>query len=160
MTAGVRTEVVGASIRRSDRPSAADFWTIFTALDKATAPIAGPVQLRPFALLLLNEAGAVIGGLWGHTAYSWLVIEMLIVPEPLRNRGLGSALVHHAEAIAFERGCVGMQVASFDFQAPAFYQRLGFTVFGVQEDYPPGHRHLYLSKRLSPSNPAEPSVKP
>ena len=133
---------------QSDSPSAADFCALFAALDEATAPIAGRSQLRPFALLLHDNAGTVIGGLWGHTAYSWLAIEMLIVPEPLRYRGIGSGLVHVAEAIARDRGCVGMQVTTFEFQAPRFYQGLGFHVFGIQEDHPPGHTHLYLSKRL------------
>lgn len=140
-------------IIRSDTPSASDFRAIFSALDAATAPVAGAIQLCPFALLLPDDSGAVIGGLWGHTAYSWLAIDMLVVPEPLRRQGIGSELVRAAEVIARERGCVGMQVASFDFQAPQFYQRLGFRVFGVQQNHPPGHRHVYLSKRLD-SGPA------
>ena len=71
---------------------------------------------------------------------------MLFVPASLRGRGLGSALVRTAEAEARTIGCVGMQVDTFSFQAQPFYERLGFTVFGVQENFPPGYRCVYLRK--------------
>ena len=67
-------------------------------------------------------------------------------PASLRGRGLGSALVRTAEAEARTIGCVGMQVDTFSFQAQPFYERLGFTVFGVQENFPPGYRCVYLRK--------------
>ncbi|HEX4173178.1 MAG TPA: GNAT family N-acetyltransferase [Acetobacteraceae bacterium] len=135
----------------SDAPSMADFWTIFQALDDATALVVGPAQIQPLAVLLHDCKGVVIGGLWGRTIYSWLMIEMLVVPPALRKQGVGSALMRRAERVACERGCIGMQVSTFDFQAKDFYEHLGFTVFGAQEDIPPGHTLLYLSKRLDPA---------
>ena len=87
-------------------------------------------------------------GTLGHTGYSWLSLDLLFVPVPLRGRGIGAALVSRAEDIARDRGCVGAHVAAFDFQAPQFYQRLGYTIFAVHEDLPPQHNHLHLSKRL------------
>ena len=135
----------------SETPSAADFAAIFRALDDETALVAGHAQIQPIAVLLHDCKGMVIGGLWGRTAYSWLTIEMLVVPPALRGQGHGSALMRRAERAARERGCIGIQVTTFDFQAQAFYRRLGFSVFGVQEDIPPGHKLLYLSKRLAPA---------
>jgi ribosomal protein S18 acetylase RimI-like enzyme len=136
-------------IKCSNAPTTEDFWAIFKALDAETAPIAGHAQIQPLAVLLHDCEGAVVGGLWGRTVYSWLTIEMLVVPPPLRGQGIGSALMCTAERIARARGCIGVQVATFDFQAPGFYQRLGFTVFGVQENIPPGHSQLYMSKCLN-----------
>ena len=127
-------------------PSLDDFATIFRALDAFNAPEVGHALFLPLAVLLHDDAGAVIGGLWGVTVYSWLAINMLFVPAPLRRRGLGSALVRAAEAEARGRQCVGMQVDTFGFQAQPFYERLGFTVFGVQSNFPPGHRCVYLRK--------------
>ena len=46
------------------------------------------------------------------------------------------------------RGCAGMQVDTFDFQAQPFYERMGFIVFGVQPNFPPGHRCVYLRKQF------------
>jgi hypothetical protein len=33
------------------------------------------------------------------------------------------------------------------WQALAFYERQGYTVFGVLDDFPPGHRKYFLAKR-------------
>jgi ribosomal protein S18 acetylase RimI-like enzyme len=37
---------------------------------------------------------------------------------------------------------------TFDCQAPGFYEKLGFKVFGKLEDYPPGHQRFYLMKLI------------
>jgi ribosomal protein S18 acetylase RimI-like enzyme len=79
---------------------------------------------------------------------------MLFVPAALRGRGIGSALVCAAERAARARGCIGMQVNRFDFQAGSLYERLGFKVFGVQQDLPPGRRCFFLSKRIDPAQAA------
>jgi len=36
------------------------------------------------------------------------------------------------------------------FQAPGFYAKLGYTVFGELADVPRGHRRLWFCKRLPP----------
>jgi len=53
-----------------------------------------------------------------------------------------------AEQEADRRGCIGVWVDTHSFQAPGFYERLGYSPFGVIEDYPPGHSRLFLQKRL------------
>lgn len=99
-----------------------------------------------------DDLGAVAGGLWGCTVFEWLHVQMLFVPEKLRRLGVGSALMAAAEAAARERGCRGAYVDTFSFQAAPFYRKLGFTLFGVLEDYPPGHQQLYFRKFLDPAN--------
>jgi GNAT superfamily N-acetyltransferase len=95
-----------------------------------------------------DGAGAVVGGLWACTVFAWLHVQMLFVPENLRDMGVGSALMATAEAAARERGCVGAYVDTFSFQAAPFYSKLGFTPFGVLDDFPPGHRRLFFRKRF------------
>lgn len=90
---GPGTAPVGGSISTTDTPSPEDFATIFRGLDEATAEVVGSAHLLPLAVLLRDDAGMAVGGLWGRTVYSWLMIEMLFVPESLRGRGLGSAVV-------------------------------------------------------------------
>ncbi len=41
-----------------------------------------------------------------------------------------------------------MTLDSYNFQAPRFYQKLGYEVFAVLEDHPQHHRNYYLRKRL------------
>ena len=89
-----------------------------------------------------------IGGLWGVSYWRWLFVDLLFVPAAHRGQGLGTALLNEAEAKARERGCIGVWLLSFSFQAPQFYQRLGYRPFGTIGDYPPGHNCTYLFKRF------------
>jgi GNAT superfamily N-acetyltransferase len=148
ITPGRAAFPVSGSISVTDAPSPEDFVTIFRGLDAATAEVVGHAELLPLAVLLRDDTGVAVGGLWGRTVYAWLMIEMLFVPVSLRGRGLGSALVRAAEDAARARGCIGVRVETFEFQAPAFYQRLGFMLAAVQVDLPPGHRCYSLCKRL------------
>jgi len=109
-----------------------------------------PDPVSPLALLLREPgSAAIIGGLWGVSYWRWLFVDQLFVPEGNRGQGLGSALLKQAEDKARERGCIGVWLLSFSFQAPHFYRRHGYEAFGSIEDYPPGHRCTYFIKRLS-----------
>jgi GNAT superfamily N-acetyltransferase len=103
---------------------------------------------RLLVIPIRGDAGVVRGGLWGSTMFEWLHVQMLVVPEPLRGKGVGSTLMALAEMEARARGCRGMHVDTFSFQAAPFYQKLGFTLFGELEDYPPGHKQLYFRKHF------------
>src|ERR1700733_13030693 len=43
--------------------------------------------------------------------------------------------------------CHSAWVDTFSFQAPGFYPKLGYEVFG-ELDYPPGHRRIFFRKHL------------
>lgn len=104
----------------------------------------------PLALLPRAPGGdAIIGGLWGVSHWRWLFLDLLFVPEAYRGRGLGTELLKRAEVQAMERGCVGVWLLSFSFQAPRFYLRHGYEGFGGIEGYPPGHGCAYCLKRFS-----------
>ncbi len=105
--------------------------------------------ISPFALLL-REPGTdtITGGLWGVSYWRWLFVDLLFIPDMHRGQGLGSSLLKQAEAKALERGCIGVWLLSFSFQAPNFYRRHGYTEFGKIDDYPPGHSCSYFVKRL------------
>ena len=108
-----------------------------------------PNDFRPLAVLLSDpETGETLGGLWGWTSFAFLHIDLLIVPQSLRGSGLGRTMMLQAEAEAIERGCHGAWLDTFSFQARGFYERLGYTVFGSIEGYPPGHSRFFLKKSL------------
>jgi GNAT superfamily N-acetyltransferase len=109
----------------------------------------GPANLQTFAVFLREkDSEKIIGGLWGRSAYAWFVVELLFVPEPLRGKGLGSLLMEKAEHAAIERGCVGIWLDSFSFQAPKFYERLGYAVFGTLQNSPRGCQRIFFQKIL------------
>src|SRR5215471_4012168 len=82
---------------------------------------------RPLVLTVHDEKDAIIGGLWGRTAFSWLFVELLFVPEALRRRGIGKELMSRAESEAIVRGCHGAWLDTYEFQARGFYERLGYV---------------------------------
>jgi len=91
----------------------------------------------------------VVAGLVGETYCGWLFIRYLWVSEDLRGWGVGRELMARAEARARDRGCHAAWLDTFSFQAPGFYQKLGYEEFG-RLDYPPDHQRHFLSKRLTP----------
>lgn len=108
--------------------------------------VAAP-EVRPLWVLMReDEGGPVIGGLMGATAWSHLRIEALFVPEHLRGGGAGARIMEMAEAEAVRRGCIGAWLDTYSFQARGFYGRLGYSVLGEIEDYPPGHTRYFMKK--------------
>jgi GNAT superfamily N-acetyltransferase len=100
--------------------------------------------------LTLSPSGSleIIGGLWGDTGWDYLHIEFLFVPEAIRSSGVGRELMRQAEDEAIRRGCHRVWLDTFSFQARGFYERLGYTVFGTLDDFPPGHSRFFLNKTL------------
>ena len=105
----------------------------------------------PLVITLQDRQGVTAGGLEGGTSWNWLHVDALWLREDLRGLGYGSQLMLAAEAEAVRRGCNHAMVDTFDFQAPEFYQKLGYAVWGILEDYPGGHRRIYYQKDLTPS---------
>jgi GNAT superfamily N-acetyltransferase len=141
--------VIEAGIRVTDSPESGTFEAIYAALDASVAPLIGPSDGRPLAIPIRADDGRVLGGLWAYTLYRWLHVHLLFIPEPLRRRKAGTALMVLAETEARRRGCIGALVDTFSFQAAPFYAALGYAPFAVLPDFPPGHQRLYLCKRFA-----------
>ena len=105
-------------------------------------------DFRPLTLLVRDDQGGIIAGLYGFTWAGWLEIKFVWVREDLRSQGRGRQLVEAAEAEARARGCQHVWLDSYTFQAPGFYQRLGYEVFGVLHGYPAQHDRVFLTKTL------------
>ncbi len=98
--------------------------------------------------LVARREGRIIAGLVGDTAWGWLYISLFWVEAGIRSQGLGSSILRRAEEIAVSRGCRNANLETHDFQALEFYQKRGYVVFGMLEDFPEGHTKYYLRKRL------------
>lgn len=129
-------------------PTDADREAVLAPLRAFNISQAGDPRIRPVAVLLKDDSGATVGGLWGRIGYDWLFVELLAVPEEARGGGHGRALMSEAERIARKAGCVGIWLDTYEFQARGFYEKLGFTLFGTIEDYPVGHSRFFLQKRF------------
>jgi|SRR5437667_4585050 len=111
---------------------------------------AGPRNVLKFVLALRDDNGELVGGLVGETLWNTLYIGVLWVHAQERGSGYGTALMERAEQVARERGCDIVFLNTMTFQAPGFYAKLGYTVFGELADVPRGHRRLWFCKRLPP----------
>lgn len=111
---------------------------------------AGVDPWRQLVITLKDDAGGILGGLWGSTGYCWLFVELLVVPGAYRGRGVGTQLMAMAEAEALARGCHSAWLDTFEFQARGFYERLGYSCFGELANYPPGHARFFMQKFLTP----------
>ena len=108
-----------------------------------------PEDCRPLVIILSDpDSGGILGGLWGETNFAHLHIDLLFVPETLRGSGLGRQMLLQAEQEAKARGCLGVWLDTYSFQARGFYERLGYAVFGTLDDYPPGQSRIFLKKAL------------
>ena len=136
------------SIEQSHNPTQEDREAILAPLRAYNVAQAGDGKAQPLALLVRNDQGEILGGLYGRFFYQWLFIELLSVPEQGRGQGIGSRLMQMAEDLAREKECVGIWLDTFDFQAPEFYKKLGFSELGQIVDYPPGHKRFFFQKRL------------
>ena len=114
----------------------------------------GHTDGRLLAALLHDAEGALTGGIYGNTWSGWLDIRVLWIREDQRGRGLGGQLLAAAEAEAIARGCHTAILETHSFQAPAFYQHRGFTMYATLEGYPSGHSKHFLKKALLAIVPA------
>lgn len=132
----------------TDAPASADRDAILGGLSDYNREETGGADALPLAVLIKAGSGATTGGLLGRTWLGWLYVELLYVPDGLRGTGVGRDLMLRAEAEARVRGCIGIWLNTFSFQARGFYEKLGFTLIGQIDDYPVGHQRFFLQKRL------------
>lgn len=130
-----------------ESPSPDDVRIIDEGLDEYNLSFVPPHDYRPLAVFLRNAEGEVVGGAYGGTYWGWLYVKYLWIAEEYRARGYGRQLMEAAHAEAARRGCQRCHLDTLDFQALRFYQQLGYQIFGILEDCPPGHQRFFLHKR-------------
>lgn len=102
----------------------------------------------PIGIYLEDDEGRKLAGLTGETFGNWLCIKYLYVSEGLRGQGIGSKILTEAENEARKRGCKYAFVDTFSFQAPGFYQIMGYKEVFALKDYPYTGARYYYTKEL------------
>lgn len=95
-----------------------------------------------------KQSGQVIGGMLGRSSLGLLFIELVYLPEQLRNSGLGSKILKLFEQEGRNRGCSSGVLYTISFQAPSFYEKHGWERFGEIPCSPPGTSRIFLTKTL------------
>ncbi|WP_417094782.1 GNAT family N-acetyltransferase [Intestinimonas timonensis] len=76
-------------------------------------------------------------------------VDVLWVDEGHRGQGLGSALLAHVEAQARAQGARRLELNTLGFQAPGFYEKLGYRRFGAIEPAVGDYGHYFYVKDLT-----------
>jgi GNAT superfamily N-acetyltransferase len=138
----------GLRLEIDDNPTDADVTVLPEALEAFNeSRWPGHQPWQPLAVFA-RDRDSIVAGLAGETYAGWLFIRYLWVSEALRGHGVGRKLMGDVEERALERGCHSAWVDTFSFQAPGFYRKLGYEVFG-EVDWSPDHKRFFLRKRLT-----------
>ena len=112
---------------------------------------AGPFRYSRVVLTVRSPRGSVLGGLILQSYWKESYVELLWLSERARRLGFGRRLIAEAERRARRRGSRLLHLNTYSFQAPGFYEKLGFTRFGRMAGSPRGgSRHFYV-KQLTPT---------
>lgn len=101
------------------------------------------------AIFIRDDQQTIRAGIEGWTWCGSCYIRTVWVHQDWRGQGVGTKLLQAVEQEAIKRGCQQIVLESFSFQAPGFYQQLGFEVFAILDEHPRGHQHHYLRKPLT-----------
>ena len=134
------------TINIQDDPPVEEVDLLRAALRAYNQSAAGQNTYTSLYLKATSSDGEFIGGIYGKIAWQWLYIDLLWVHPHYRGRGLGSQLISSIEKAANEQGIFRYHLSTASFQAPDFYQKLGYEICGTIEDLPPGHTNYFLKK--------------
>ncbi len=107
-----------------------------------------PGDFRPLAIRLERD-GVLLGGLMGRTGRGWLSIDLLALPMAEHGGGLGRRLMAMAEAEALRRSCRNALLYTIQFQAPGFYEKLGYREFARLPHDDPSLTRIWFRKALA-----------
>ena len=141
---------MGSGVRLSSEPDAQaqQVALITDAIDRWNMDVTGDHAYRPVTIFLRDAADSICGGVTGGVWGGWLHVVGLWVDEAFRGRGLGRELLLAAEAEGRAAGARHAFLETHSFQAPGFYERLGYVAIAELEDYPPGASQLIMRKEL------------
>jgi GNAT superfamily N-acetyltransferase len=131
-----------------DKPNPADVRALEDGLYRYNVEQTGRDDGRWLGIFVRDADGRITAGLSGWTWAGWLKVSILWVDRDLRRRGIGSDLLKAAETEAAARGCTRATLDTYSFQAPDFYQRLGYRIVAAVDDLPAGYQHYTLVKEL------------
>jgi ribosomal protein S18 acetylase RimI-like enzyme len=139
---------VAKVVRETARAGAVEK-TVLRGLIAHNNRFAGPIRYKRL-VLSAREGRRIVGGLTADCAWNFVYVHLLWVDEKARGRDHGTRLMREAERVARERGAALVYLNTFTFQAPKFYEKLGYRRFAALKGTPAkGTTRFFYVKRLS-----------
>lgn len=132
-----------------DDPDAPLLEAVDTGLDAHNLAFPPLAQVRPLACGVQSGTGEWLGGAVGRSWGACVELQQLWVQAGWRGQGLATGLMQRFEARARQRGCRLAYLETFSFQAPAFYQRLGYATACRLDGFGEGIYKLLMTKALA-----------
>jgi GNAT superfamily N-acetyltransferase len=132
----------------TDSPDPQTVESISKGLGDFNTEVTGINDRRPIAVVAQDDAGRTLGGVIGRSSLGLLFLDTFYLPKALRGGGLGSRILAMAEEEGRRRGCRAAVLYTISFQAPEFYKRHGWRVFGEIPCHPPGSSRIFMTKDL------------
>lgn len=137
------------TVSRDDAPSPGDVKILTAGLAAHRQEAVGSAWIKTIAFFLRGDSDEIIGGVYGNFgSFNWLYVDTLWVSPAARGKGHGRVLMDHIESEAAKNDCHSAFLSTFSFQAPEFYKKLGYEVFGELEAFPAGYQRIFLRKHL------------
>jgi len=131
-----------------ENPAKADIKFLGDKIDEYNLAQTKVYDDKYLGIFVRDSHNQIVGGLYGISWCGWLEITFLWIREDLRKKGYGKELLEMAENEGKARGCKWVLLNTFSFQAPEFYKKFGYQIFGVLDDFPSGHKRYYLKKTV------------
>lgn len=97
----------------------------------------------------VEEGGVCLGGVNAFRLDTLLMVDRLWVDESQRGKGLGRRLLAAVEEKGRLGGAERVELNTFGFQAPGFYEKMGYRLFGSLEPAVGEWGHYFYAKGLS-----------
>ncbi|MHA1933967.1 MAG: GNAT family N-acetyltransferase [Candidatus Thorarchaeota archaeon] len=107
------------------------------------------VPENDIVVVLKTHDETVVGGVITSMKFGVMHLEVLWVDDKYRSLGYGRDLILEAERIGREKGYTSSQTWTFSFQAPEFYQKIGYKILGIFDGYTDNITEYVLMKRLN-----------
>ena len=108
----------------------------------------GDDKFQRLCFALQTPEEEIVGGVLGEVYWNWLHVDLLWVKDELRGKGYGQRLLDLLEEEARKLGAKNAYLDTFSFQAPDFYKKQGYQIFGELQEFPTGHQRYFLTKQL------------
>ncbi|OGO65996.1 MAG: hypothetical protein A2030_04565 [Chloroflexi bacterium RBG_19FT_COMBO_50_10] len=131
-----------------DQPAQSAWGIIGEGITNYNKQQAGDDKSQRLCYVLRAPDQEIVGGVIAAIYWDWLYIDLMWIRDELRGHGYGHRLLTLVEAEARRRGAKNVYLDTFSFQAPTFYKKHGYKVFGELHDFPAGHQRYFLSKQL------------
>jgi len=102
----------------------------------------------PFAIFVRGKERRIVAGCNGSIVYGSIYTDQLYVNPSHRDSGLGKKLMEAVHELGKKHGCTLASVTTMSFQAPAFYQKLGYKIDFSRKGYYNDAVKIFMSKTI------------